>query len=128
MHCLRITFKFISDKHALYFKVSGYVVASDFSEAIENAFDLHNAENCIWDLSDADLSDIDYYKLQEIIESSKAINKRRPEGARTALIAHRPDGKALLQLYKALNLHAPSHIRYRVFSDYQEAAEWVVNR
>lgn len=125
MPAAELTFHSDPDLSLLVFTALGRTDHREIIESISTAFAVHPAVNTLWDLTEADLSELDHHRLQDIIKASKSINDRRPAGAKTALAAKREDARALLALFRALNLYAPSHIDYRVFSNVSEAKDWI---
>lgn len=123
-----LTFHFDPDLSLLVFTAIGQIDHREIVEITSAAFAAHQAVNTLWDLTEADLSELDHYRLQDIIKAAKSVNERRPAGAKTALAAKREDARALLSLFRALNLYAPSHIDYRVFSNVSEAKGWIAER
>ncbi|MEQ8586787.1 MAG: hypothetical protein RLO01_02415 [Thalassobaculaceae bacterium] len=119
------TFNFDPEFSIITFTIRGRADSTGIIDTIRQAFEIQPADNSIWDLSEADLSELDHRSLQQIIDAAKPINRQRKDGARTALVAGREDARALLSLFRALNQYAPSHIEYRVVGSIEEAKRWI---
>lgn len=128
MSSYRFTIDFDPGISTVIITAVGKVGHTEIMEAVQQAFSAHPAENGIWNLCDADLSELDHHTLRQIIEEAKSVNRRRKSGARTALVTNREDSRALLSLFRALNQYAPSHIEYRVFASIEDAKRWIADR
>lgn len=122
------TVDFDPDLSAVIVTAEGKLGHVQVTDAIQQSFGAHPVENSIWNLREADLSELDHHKLKQIIDASKSVNRRRKQGARTGLVTHREDSRALLKLFGALNQDTPSHVEYRVFATIEEAKSWIADR
>lgn len=106
------------------FKVSGLVPVDEFVCVIEEHFPIHKTKNALWDLTGADLSDLDKGGISRIVASAGAVARYRDAGGRTAIVAKGDVERVLLKIYSSLNELQGSTVTYRIYDNMDDALAW----
>tara|TARA_R110000868_G_scaffold213098_2_gene462999 strand:- start:135 stop:512 length:378 start_codon:yes stop_codon:yes gene_type:complete len=115
----------VEEGDRVVFRVDGAITAEQAVDAIMGHYSQTPTKFCIWDLSEASLSEIAHDKFQMIVEAVAEFADARGPGARTALVA---DGDLNPILAKALAAQvqvSKLSIETRVFGDQQAARAWL---
>ena len=107
------------------FHVKGQVGPDDIIQAFESHILEYPVADTIWDLREADLSELDIDGLKRIELATRRTWTSRGEGARTAFIANKQAERILMELYRTITTSTPSPIHYKIFSASDEARAWL---
>lgn len=115
----------VAEEDLVVFRVDGAVTAEQAVDAIRHHYSRIPTKFCIWDLSEASLSEISHDSFQMIVGAVAEFADARGSGARTALVV---DGEMNAFLAKALAAQVQVNklgIETRVFRDLQAARVWL---
>lgn len=115
----------VEEDDLVVFDVAGIIKAEQAIDAIRRHYSRKPSKFCIWDLSDASLSEIAHDRFKMIIDAVAEFAPARGPGARTALVA---SGDLNTVLAKALSAQAQVSrlsVETRVFRDRDAARDWL---
>ena len=103
---------------------SGTILKQEVINVIKMHYASEPIPNHLWDITEADLSQINTDDLQDIVEFTKQYVPTRMYG-RTALVSASSLGFGLARMYKAFSENAGLKIEINVFRSHEEAKEWM---
>ena len=110
-----------SEAHDLtLFVGQGRLSAENFLSAMKTHYTAHPSSLAIWDVSQADLSDLDMAALMKISESARSTAKDRGDPRNLIVVAQEQEA-FLIRLYQRVAEVQGSPIRYEIFYRLAEA-------
>ena len=104
------------------FVAEGRLSADDLIAAIEAQFGNHPTSIAIWDLWEADLSDLDVPALIQVSDCARKMAKNRHD-PKTLFVLRRGQERLLVKLYGEISTMRGSPIRYQFHGSLAEAYE-----
>lgn len=109
----------------IVFKSIGLVPAEVAGKAIRDHFPRHKVPDAIWDLRDADLSEMNFDSFMKIAREVKATKQFRGPNPRTVFVTNEDQEQTLLKLYQEISRILGTKITYKTVRSVEEARAWL---
>ena len=109
---------------AILFDVQGAVTPSDITNAFNDQFATRPSDRVIWNVLNADLSNIGVTDMRRIVDGTQQFNSLRKK-PRTVFIARGHIETILLKLYKEVAEEGRPNISYHIVGTREEALAWL---
>jgi hypothetical protein len=106
------------------FKCTGRVLSTDIEESIRAFYQGKPSQNVVWDISDAEISELSATDVRSIAETTKQLAHSRP-GGKTAIVSAADMPFGLARMYQAFAELAEQKSHVEVFRSREEALAWI---
>jgi hypothetical protein len=113
-----------AEKDLTTIAVKGRIQTNEFIQALENFYQGEYTLNLLWDLTAADISEMEKHQMEEIISTAKKYAHLRP-GGKTAIVTTRAVDYGISRMFEILAEIKNHPIRHHVFYDIKEAKNWL---
>lgn len=113
-----------SEKQLTIHICSGTILPEELLDAIKVLYDLDPTPNHLWDITDADLSQIEGFELADLAKFVKEYVPARI-GGRTAFVSATDLGFGLARMYEVFAENAGLRVEVSVFRSRRQAEIWI---
>lgn len=106
------------------FKCTGKVLSTDIEESITAFYAGRPTRHVMWDISDAEISELSATDVRRIAEQTKRVAHSRP-GGKTAIVSAADMPFGLARMYQAFAELAEQNSHVEVFRSTEEALAWI---
>ncbi len=103
---------------------SGIILKQELIDAVKALYDTETTPNHLWDITDADFSQITRVDLESVAKFAKQYAPTRI-GGRTAFVAIADIGFGLARMYEVFAEQAGQRVEIRVFRSRKKAEKWL---